>query len=202
MPGMTWTDDADAELRRLWGNGLSAARIAAAMGTTKNAIIGRAHRLNLPRRDSPIPSRAPAPSEPAAAALVKPAEPREGHRGVRAVPSLAALSGAVIPPRRPAGLSWRTAPIHYPPEMGCRWIEGEPHGAETLFCDAARVPHRPYCPAHCARAYQLWRGPDATAAQGHDAPGRSSGDLDVSSQTAPAGQPAASPAALSGRNAA
>lgn len=222
MPKMMWTAEADTELRRLWGEGQSAGRIAAVMAVSKNSVVGRAHRLGLPGRDSPIrpraattiPERGAAPAAiPAAAARGQPQRP-EPPAVTRAAPdaaappaaSPAAAGGSPAPyPRvvapRPAAW-WRTTPIHYPAELGCRWIQGEPRGAETLFCDAARVPHRPYCPAHCARAYQLWRAPDATAACEHPVPGRSSGVLDVSSQTAPAGQGAASPAALSGRDAA
>lgn len=226
MPLMTWTAEADAELRRLWGEGQSAGRIAAVMAVSKNSIIGRAHRLGLPGRYSPIrrpaattiPRRVAAPAAiPAAAARGQPQRPETPavtrpapEAGATPAASPAAAGGSPAPYPRPAALRpaawWRTTPIHYPADLGCRWIQGEPRGAETLFCDAARVSHRPYCPAHCARAYQLWRGPDATAAPGeaslHAAPGRSSGVLDVSSQTAPAGQGAASPAALSGRDAA
>lgn len=276
MPLLTWTAEQEAELRRLWAEGLSAGRIAAATGRTKNSIIGRAHRLGLPRRESPIPAASSAeggaskrcarcgvlktlgcftPLErgvlkrhpyckacrnaaakalgaqkrqattipervaalaaiPAAAARGQPQRPETPavtrpapEAGATPAASPAAAGGSPAPYARVAAPRpaawWRTMPIHYPADLGCRWIQGEPRGAETLFCDAARVPHRPYCPAHCARAYHLWRGPDATAAGGHAAPGRSSGNLrDVSSQTAPAGQPAAPPAALSGRDAA
>ena len=35
----------------------------------------------------------------------------------------------------------------------CRWIEGDPCGAETEFCGVKTVPGKPYCAKHCARAY-------------------------------------------------
>jgi len=50
-----WDDVEDARLRGLWLSGLSASKIAAQMpGRTRNAIIGRAHRLKLPNRPSPL----------------------------------------------------------------------------------------------------------------------------------------------------
>ncbi len=46
----SWTDEKVAVLARLWSEGHSASRIAAAIGVTKNAVIGRAHRDKLPPR--------------------------------------------------------------------------------------------------------------------------------------------------------
>nr|WP_321985359.1 GcrA family cell cycle regulator [uncultured Lichenicoccus sp.] len=59
MPG--WTCDADRRLRDLWEQGLTTVRIAEAMGTSKNAVIGRAHRLQLVGRASPIKPKAVPP---------------------------------------------------------------------------------------------------------------------------------------------
>jgi GcrA cell cycle regulator len=50
----TWTSEHDAQLRALWGEAHSCNEIARRMGMTKNAVIGRAHRLKLPSRPSPI----------------------------------------------------------------------------------------------------------------------------------------------------
>ncbi len=50
-----WNDENEAELRRLWKTGKSASQIAAALGwPTRSAVIGKAHRLKLPGRPSPI----------------------------------------------------------------------------------------------------------------------------------------------------
>ncbi len=62
----TWTDTAISNLRRLWDEGHSTAEIGRRLGVTKNAVIGKAHRLELPHRPSPIrrgthPARTPAP---------------------------------------------------------------------------------------------------------------------------------------------
>lgn len=51
---MTWNDERVAELTELWGAGKTAKEIAAVMGLTKNAVIGKADRLSLERRPSPI----------------------------------------------------------------------------------------------------------------------------------------------------
>lgn len=50
-----WSPDRDALLARLWSEGMTAAKIAEAIGMpSKNSIVGRAHRLKLPKRPSPI----------------------------------------------------------------------------------------------------------------------------------------------------
>ena len=52
---MSWTDDRVSLLKRLWGEGKTAAEIAKTLGgVTRNAVIGKAHRLKLSNRVSPI----------------------------------------------------------------------------------------------------------------------------------------------------
>ena len=52
---MAWTDDRVAMLRELWSKGLSASQIAVQLGgVSRNAVIGKAHRLGLESRPSPI----------------------------------------------------------------------------------------------------------------------------------------------------
>jgi GcrA cell cycle regulator len=51
---MDWTDDDIQRLRTLWAEGHSTAEIGRRMGVSKNAIVGKAHRLDLPGRPSPI----------------------------------------------------------------------------------------------------------------------------------------------------
>jgi GcrA cell cycle regulator len=49
-----WTDDRIRKLRQLWSEGHSTAEIGRRMGISKNAVVGKAHRLDLPARPSPI----------------------------------------------------------------------------------------------------------------------------------------------------
>jgi GcrA cell cycle regulator len=50
----------------LWGEGLPTSEIGRRLGVTKNAVVGKVHRLGLPKRNSPIKAekKAPAPKEP------------------------------------------------------------------------------------------------------------------------------------------
>jgi GcrA cell cycle regulator len=71
-PPQDWPPEDIARLRELWATGMSTAKIGQAMGRTKSAVVGKAHRLDLPGRKSPIKkAAAPAPkpaTRPAAAA--------------------------------------------------------------------------------------------------------------------------------------
>lgn len=66
---MAWTDDKINKLQKLWGKGLTASQIAEKLGDgiTRNAVIGKAHRLKLPSRPSPVKAeavkKAPPPPE-------------------------------------------------------------------------------------------------------------------------------------------
>src|SRR3954465_1422740 len=70
---MDWTAEAIDQLRGLWAEGHSTAEIGRRMGVSKNAVVGKAHRLNLPARPSPI--RREAEGEAAARPAAAPRRP-------------------------------------------------------------------------------------------------------------------------------
>lgn len=158
---MAWDADADARLRELWAGPLSTLAIGAAMGVTKNAVVGRAHRLKLPPRPSPIRSgEGPAKggiTSQAAAAM----GPRGGAAGLRRklaeskAAEPAAPAPAVMPKPRVVALS---------PVRTCQWIEGPAAGAATVFCGAVARQDSSYCPAHHARCFTARVGPASGAA--------------------------------------
>lgn len=141
---MDWTNERVEELRRLWGQGQTASRIADLLGgVTRNAVIGKAHRLGLRGRPSPIrrdengvvTRPVPRVSVPAPAPVKAELPP------VEAPPSVAA-SAPSQPKAAQAG--GRT----------CSWPVGDPKQAGFHFCGGEAVPGRPYCAAHCGMAYQ------------------------------------------------
>ncbi|NML06113.1 GcrA family cell cycle regulator [Sphingomonas sp. G-3-2-10] len=109
---MSWTDERIETLRKMWSSGSTATQIAEELGgVSRNAVIGKAHRLGLPARPSPVkpneakaaaaPKPAPAPSAPAAeAAPPPPAAPRAP---APAAPAPAAAAPATDAPARPDG---------------------------------------------------------------------------------------------------
>src|SRR5213083_2484524 len=65
MTVLTWTDDRVEQLKKLWEAGLSASQIAAELGNvTRNAVIGKVHRLGLSGRAKSPSSAAPRPRKP------------------------------------------------------------------------------------------------------------------------------------------
>ncbi len=54
MELMTWTPERIAEVERLWNEGLTTSEIGRRIGVSKNAVVGKVHRLGLPSRESPI----------------------------------------------------------------------------------------------------------------------------------------------------
>jgi GcrA cell cycle regulator len=108
---MDWTDAVILSLRALWDEGLSTAEIGRRLGVTKNAVVGKAHRLELPARPSPIrrgvgpaaPRRATGPTLPSMEQPdAPPPLPDQGERaGNRLAPHAAARPDNAAPPPAP-----------------------------------------------------------------------------------------------------
>ena len=119
----TWTPERVEQLRQLWDEGLTTAEIGKRIGVSKNAVVGKAHRLELPSRPSPIRRgvvrRAPRPAAKA------PAAPRPAPRSL------------------PISRSGRR----------CQWPIGHPGEPDFHFCGDPAVEGKPYCGDHYAMAY-------------------------------------------------
>jgi GcrA cell cycle regulator len=126
---MSWTDERVALLKKLWGEGKTAAEIAQALGgVTRNAVIGKAHRLKLSNRVSPIQQN----KKPIAAA------PRPERK----------IEVPVFDKNRELIDMLDLKPRE------CRWPLGDPREENFGFCGAAGVPGLPYCADHAKAAYQ------------------------------------------------
>jgi len=153
---MEWNAEAISRLRTLWAEGHSTAEIGRRMGVTNNAVVGKAHRLNLPARPSPIrrdvvatPKPAPARRHtlpPLRAALREPLPIL-----ARPVPVMTAAPPAAVAVARPVS----AAPRPFPRVGGksCCWPIGEPGTSGFTFCTAEALVAKPYCQEHAAIAY-------------------------------------------------
>ncbi len=96
---MSWTDDRVETLKRMWAEGQSASQIAKELGgVTRNAVIGKVHRLGLSNRAGEGASTADEPEVAVAAPSAKPAEPKVEA----APPRAAAAAPKPTPAERPA----------------------------------------------------------------------------------------------------
>ena len=161
--GMGWTDDRVALLSKLWVEGLSASQIAAALGggVTRNAVIGKVHRLGLSGRGKAGQPAAQRPSKPRPPAAAGPdGGERPAHEASAATSSAESASG----PAHPVPLRSEVALVQLPVservnildlrDTMCRWPIGDPSSPDFGFCGARSVTGLPYCSHHCSLAYQ------------------------------------------------
>jgi len=148
---MGWTDERVESLKKLWQDGLSASQIAKQLGgVTRNAVIGKVHRLGLSGRAAPSkPARpafkAPRPARPVAA----PAAPRRlPEPAVSAAPAPAAPSPVRQLDEAPGTATVLTLGAHM-----CKWPIGDPSSDDFTFC-GRRQEEGPYCTEHARVAYQ------------------------------------------------
>lgn len=161
---MAWNDERVELLKKLWAEGLSASQIAGRLGNvTRNAVIGKVHRLGLSGRatTSRMKSMRPRPRAnavvPNTTALAKRnGKSRFGASGNSAVralyqpdaePYVSPVEELVIP------LAERKT-IQTLSECSCRWPIGDPQLADFHFCGKDKVMGLPYCEFHARRAFQ------------------------------------------------
>lgn len=160
---MSWTDERVELLRKLWSDGLSASQVAAELGPgiTRNAVIGKIHRLGLAER-----AKTAAAPRPRAAKAARPqgatvaSAPRSGGHVVHGNVALAFAPQAVVVARVAPEeevvipMSDRVTLMELRESM-CRWPMGDPTTAEFRFCGAhSPIGSGPYCSHHARVAYQ------------------------------------------------
>ncbi len=155
---MSWTDERVEVLKKLWSEGLSASQIAGRLGhVTRNAVIGKVHRLGLAGRATTSRIKTSRPRQRVAAvrrvarmrynAIGNPAlrELYSGH--LEAEPFTPAAEELEIPLNERKTIQTLT-------ECNCRWPIGDPQHADFHFCNRNKVPGLPYCEFHARRAFQ------------------------------------------------
>jgi GcrA cell cycle regulator len=156
---MDWTAEAIERLRALWAEGHSTAEIGRRMGISKNAVVGKAHRLSLPARPSPIRRDAPG-AAPVMARSVSRASATTPRVTLTAenepVPAPAARPVQAAAPR-PTVMAAPPSVVRAFPRFGsarsCCWPIGEPGTPDFRFCLAEATSGKPYCTQHAAVAY-------------------------------------------------
>lgn len=175
---MAWTDERVEVLKKMWMEGKSASQIAKELGgVTRNAVIGKVHRLGLSNRAT---TKAAPKTTKAKETSAKPAAKPAPAKKVAAETALPANT-AKIPPRKPIVKAGQPLPpqpsaneisqevlskaaevikkakrLHLMDltEKTCKWPVGDPATDDFWFCGLTAEVGKPYCEAHSAVAYQ------------------------------------------------
>lgn len=159
---MSWTDERVELLRKLWSDGLSASQVAAELGPgiTRNAVIGKIHRLGLAERAKTAATPRPRAAKAARPQTASISAPRSGGHAVHGNVALAFATQAVVVARVAPEeevvipMSERVTLMELRESM-CRWPMGDPTTPEFRFCGAnSPIGSGPYCAHHARVAYQ------------------------------------------------
>ena len=124
MDNSVWDEDKLKKLRFFWDEGLPITKIGNMLGVSRNAIAGKAHRMGLPKRNSPIS---------------KSGDPRKNQKKSdddnKELPLKILLRD----------VEWS--------RNRCCWPIGDPKLPGFSFCGTSIIPGRPYCEEHSSLAY-------------------------------------------------
>ena len=181
MEPMGWTEERVELLKKLWLEGLSASQIAGVLGegVTRNAVIGKVHRLKLTGRAKPASSTPRARTAPRA-----PGIRRVSGGGVVSRPSsgIASMMKSRSMPSGGGGMTHGATALKMDPEyetqayvapqvqelyipedqrlsllqlseQTCKWPIGDPLTPDFYFCGQHSEEGKPYCDFHSRRAY-------------------------------------------------
>ncbi|MEM6942105.1 MAG: GcrA family cell cycle regulator [Pseudomonadota bacterium] len=175
---MSWTDERVELLKKMWGEGQSASQIAKELGgVTRNAVIGKVHRLGLSNRATSTPkteakpkpaTKTEAKAKPArkpveAAPRAEPTAPKPVSARKQIIPA-----GQPLPPQpsaneiSPEALAKVSAiekkakklTLMELTERTCKWPVGDPATDDFWFCGLPVQQGKPYCEAHVGVAFQ------------------------------------------------
>ncbi|MEM8694244.1 MAG: GcrA family cell cycle regulator [Pseudomonadota bacterium] len=180
---MSWTEERVELLKKLWGDGQSASQIAKELGgVTRNAVIGKVHRLGLSNRagartaapkengqeqPQPAPKKSIPPTAkvdktlaPAAAAQARPPQPAKlpqiipAEKQLPPQPSANEISPEALASHRDVMKKALRLSLMQLTEKTCKWPFGDPASDDFWFCGLPVEPGKCYC-APCAKiAYQ------------------------------------------------
>ncbi|MFV0295719.1 MAG: GcrA family cell cycle regulator [Hyphomicrobiaceae bacterium] len=154
---MSWNDERVELLKKLWSEGLSASQIAGRLGSvTRNAVIGKVHRLGLSGRATTTRMKSHRPRPRPNAVKRPPAKPRFQQGGNTALRALyQADTEPYVPTAEEIEIPMKERKyIQTLEECHCRWPIGDPQEADFHFCGKNKVAGLPYCEFHARRAFQ------------------------------------------------
>ncbi len=174
---MSWTDERVETLKSMWSGGQSASQIAKELGgVTRNAVIGKVHRLGLSNRSGapggkpgdPEGSMAPAEASANTEAPAATAEPEAAvplpvpmrkvivpaGQPLPPQPSANEISPEALASQREVEKKARRLGLMELTERTCKWPIGDPATPDFWFCGLPTQTGKPYCEAHVGVAFQ------------------------------------------------
>ncbi|MDE1925509.1 MAG: GcrA cell cycle regulator [Patescibacteria group bacterium] len=147
---MLWTDERIELLKKLWSDGLSGSQIATQLGgITRNAVIGKVHRLGLSGRAKSSSTAAPRTCNR------KQVQDKLKNAWLRTNAALALEQEVARDAFEPSNERRTLLELT---EHTCRWPFGHPGKANFFYCGGNTISGLPYCSYHSRIAYQPIRG--------------------------------------------
>lgn len=149
---MQWDTATMNQLKADWNAKVSTADIGRRLGCSKNAVVGKAHRLDLEARPSPIKYLVGGPARPSVPRVLKEAHslpPLISDENRSKLPARIVMP-LVIPPQVPAQVPYRSP-------KPCCWPIGTPGTKSFKYCDDTAVRGKSYCLEHCKLGFAKYQ---------------------------------------------
>ena len=139
---MSWNQQKVDDLKKLWNEGVATSRIGEQLGFTKNAVIGKAFRLGLERRQN---SRKKNTQSVSSVTMYR----------ETSVSSNSQLSPKREVTRRREKFSFKKSIVGTGSFKSCQWPIGDPLKEGFHYCGGQNIPTKPYCIEHYKKAYNV-----------------------------------------------
>ena len=140
---MSWNQQKVEDLKKLWNDGVATSRIGEQLGFTKNAVIGKAFRLGLERRQNSR-KKISQPASFSSTTLYR-----------ETSSSSSSISVKKEPIRRREKFSFKKSIVGTGNFRSCQWPIGDPLEEGFHYCGGQNIPTKPYCIEHFKKAYNV-----------------------------------------------
>lgn len=140
---MSWNQQKVEDLKKLWNDGVATSRIGEQLGFTKNAVIGKAFRLGLERRQNSR-KKISQPASFSSTTLYR-----------ETSTSSSSISVKKEPIRRREKFSFKKSIVGTGNFRSCQWPIGDPLEEGFHYCGGQNIPTKPYCIEHFKKAYNV-----------------------------------------------
>tara|TARA_B100000900_G_C19940200_1_gene457362 strand:- start:35 stop:505 length:471 start_codon:yes stop_codon:yes gene_type:complete len=140
---MSWNQQKVEDLKKLWNEGVATSRIGEQLGFTKNAVIGKAFRLGLERRQNSR-KKISQPASFSSSTLYRETSSTSNIISIKREPT-----------RRREKFSFKKSIVGTGSFKSCQWPIGDPLEEGFHYCGCQNIPTKPYCIEHYKKAYNV-----------------------------------------------